>query len=137
MKTGITRKIAILGMSLMGMALFGGETVETPQISWEPFEPPASAFYNQRDKFAHPPEIIPPTFLWPFELRRSIILGETITLVQIGRDGCPRRIAVLSSTDKLFTRSTILALEKARWTAGVGDVWFYYRTVFDPEKMLK
>jgi hypothetical protein len=128
--------LSVVGLALMGMTLFGAEAVKRPQINWDPFEPPASEFFNKGDKFAHPPEIIAPSFLWPFEMRRGMVWGETIALVQIDRDGYPQKISVLSSTDTLFTRSTIFGLEKARWKAGIGDVWFYYKAVFDPKKML-
>jgi hypothetical protein len=129
-------KVAVFGLGLMGVSAFGADHTKEPQINWEPFEPPVSEFYNQGNKFEHPPEIIAPHFLWPFEMRRSIITGETVVLVQIDSTGLPERISVFSSTDKLFTRSTIFAIKKARWKAGIGGMWFYYRAVFDPGKML-
>ena len=112
---------------------------QKPVVILTPFEPPYSEFYNPNDKFAHPKEIIAPRPLWPFEKRGpdSVEIGEVVVLVQLNTKGFARRIAVLASTDPLFTRDTIFALEKARWEPLPREVWFYYRAHFDFMQMLE
>jgi len=99
-------------------------------VDWTPFEPPCQHFYYCQDKFRHPAELVPPKFLYPFEMRRAAIDGEAVILVKIDETGYPQKISVLSGTHQLFIRSAIFALGKARWATGQGNVSFYYKAVF-------
>lgn len=101
-----------------------------PEMDWTPFEPPCEDFFYCKDKFRHPAELVPPKFLYPFEMRRAAIDGEAVVLVKIDDSGYPKKLSVLYGTHQLFIRSTIFALEKARWATGQGNVWFYYKAVF-------
>lgn len=101
-----------------------------PEVDWTPFEPPCEDFFYCRDKFRHPAELLPPKFLYPFEMRRAAIDGEAVVLVKIDDAGYPQKLSVLYGTHPLFIRSAVFALEKARWATGQGNVSFYYKAVF-------
>jgi hypothetical protein len=118
------------------MNAFGADRAQKVQIHWDPFEPPASAFFDKNDKFMHPPEVNSPKLLWPFEMRRAMTFGEVVVLVRIDGSGKAKELFVFSSTDRLFTRSTIRALGEARWKIEGDSAWFYYKAVFN-EKVLE
>ena len=106
------------------------DALQKPDVDWTPFEPPCEDFFYCKDKFRHPAELVPPKFLYPFEMRRAAIDGEVVVLVKIDDSGYPKKLSVLYGTHQLFIRSTIFALEKARWATGQGNVSFYYKAVF-------
>jgi len=127
MKTYTTVAVLYLVLTAYGTAL----AVE-PDVVALPFEPPVAHFFKAEDKFAHPPEIIAPHFLFPFEARRhagAFMPAEVVVLVQLDGKGFAKTLKVLSSTHEIFTQSAIAALKKARWDFS-DETWFYYRAVY-------
>ena len=124
-------------LSFIGAAIAsekGSQTLPAKaKIDWMPFEPHWSKFYDPKDKFHHPLELISPKFDFPFEMRRAALAGsdgEAVILVTIDETGFAARLSVLSSTDELFVREAINGLQKARWDAGGKHVAFYYKATF-------
>lgn len=127
------KSLTICWVALIPLFLFPAMSADAPQkaeVDWTPFEPPCQDFFSCQDKFRHPAELVSPQFLYPFEMRWSAIDGEVVVLVKIDDTGKPKRLSVLSGTHQLFIRSTIFALETARWATGQGNVCFYYKAVF-------
>lgn len=126
-----TSPLRLAIMASLVSATFPGFAVaaEEPVVTLEPFEPS----YKAGDKFSHPKEVVAPRFLWPVEMRRSAISGETIILVELDGHGQAKRLATLYSTHPLFARSAIQALKKARWDS-TGTDWFYCKIIFDITK---
>lgn len=109
------------------------ENSTAPEVDLTPFEPPCAEFFDCKDKFRHPAEIVPPKFLFPFEMRRAVYAssdGEVVLLVKIDKSGVPRKITVLWGSHELFVREAAIALAKARWISGVKATSFYYRAIF-------
>lgn len=100
------------------------------EINATPFEPRCDLFFDCRDKFHHPPELISPQFLYPFEMRRPAFDGEVVVLVEIAHNGFAKKLSVLNGTNDLFIREAINALSKAQWSSGTDNVWFYYKATF-------
>ena len=119
-----------VSLVLLVTAARASEVPKKTEVDWTPFEPSCEDFFYCQDKFRHPAELVPPKFLYPFEMRRSAIDGEAVILVKIDDSGHPQKLSVLYGTHQLFIRSAIFALEKARWAAGRGNVCFYYKAVF-------
>jgi hypothetical protein len=109
---------------------------DAPSVSIQPFEPSSEDCWNLADKFSHPRELVAPDFAYPrFKIHSGYALGGATVLVQIDEFGFPRRLSVLSSTDKFVSKLAIEALEKARWWTepnrfGKLGVWFYYRVEY-------
>ena len=124
-------KKSLLRLAIMAILASAASAVaaEEPVVTLDPFEPS----YKAGDKFSHPKEVVAPRFLWPFEMRRSAISGETVILVELDGHGRAKRLATLYSTHPLFARSAIEALKKARWDSTSTD-WFYYKIIFDITK---
>ena len=120
---------AIFALSL---SAYAADAAVDPQVCAVPFEPPIVDFFRMDDRFAHPPELIAPRFLFPFEFRRgggAVTPGEVVILVQLDGRGRAKQLKVLSSRHEFFTRSALEALKKAKWDSA-SESWFYYRHVY-------
>ncbi len=123
---------ALVAILFLTLSAYAASARAEPEVSATPFEPPASEFFKQEDKFAHPPEIIAPRFLFPFELRRhagSLTPAQVIVLVQLDGKGQAKSLKVLASRHEMFTQSAIAALKKAKWDS-TSESWFYYRASY-------
>jgi hypothetical protein len=120
-------------LALVCIVARAGDLPPEPQIDVGPFEPPADAFFRSNDKFAQPKQVARYQMLWPFEKRRaeSSQIGDVVVLVEITVGGFPKKLAILSSTEPLFSRSALAALQKTRWEDLGRDTWFYFRAHFD------
>ncbi len=119
-----------VALVLLVASTSASEASKKTEVNLTPFEPPCADFFYCKDKFRHPAELVPPKFLYPFEMRRAAIDGEAVVLVKIDDSGYPTKLSVLYGTHTLFIRSAVFALEKARWATGQGNVCFYYKAVF-------
>lgn len=128
MKTSMLTWVALSALAVAALVRMA-DAKEEPVVTLEPFEPG----YKAGDKFSHPKEVVAPRFLWPFEMRRSAISGETVILVELDGHGRAKRLATLYATHPLFARSAIEALKEARWDSTAAD-WFYYKVTFDITK---
>lgn len=120
----------VFSIALLSVFAHASDFRKKPEVDSIPFEPSCESFYNCKDKFLHPPELVPPKFFYPFEMRRSAIDGEAVILVKVDESGYPQKISVLYGTHPLFIRSAISALEQSRWSVDRGSVFFYYKAVF-------
>jgi hypothetical protein len=105
------------------------------EVATVPFEPAREEFFEPKDKFAHPPEVVAPVCKWPFEFRRgggAVADSEVVVLVQLDGKGRAKVLRVLASPYESFSISTIDALKKARWDSS-RSCWFYYRHVYTLE----
>ncbi len=120
-------------ITAIGLAFYTAGISSPPEVKSEPFEPPPHAFFHHSDKYAQPEQIVPYQMVWPAEKNRaaSAQIGDVVVLVQIDSKGEPRKLAVLSTTDDLFTRSALASLQRTRWKEIGRDTWFYFRAHFD------
>jgi hypothetical protein len=122
--------------------LLSSESLLAAEVGVEltPFEPPLSASFDWKDKFAHPKELEAPKYVYPEEMRRAGIAGEAVALVVLKLDGTPERISILYDTMErsadypgvYFSTAVIEGLKKARWVPPKkAPVWFYVKTTFE------
>jgi len=120
---------------LLSVSTLAAEVV----VDIKPFEPPYAASFEWKDKFAHPKEINPPTYVYPEEMRRAGISGEVVAVVMLAPDGAPERISILYDTmersadypGSYFSTAVIEGLKKARWEMPKkAPTWFYVKTTF-------
>lgn len=126
-------KYCVALLILISPARAGDSPARKVDVNATPFEPRYTDFFDPKDKFRHPAELIPPKLLFPFEKRRAAMAGgegEVVMLVQIDDTGFAKKLSVLSGTHEFFVREAIEALKKARWATGKGSVWFYYKATF-------
>jgi hypothetical protein len=122
----------IVAFLLFPLAAHVAASGTEPEVLALPFEPLAAHFFKPGDKFAHPPEVTAPKYLFPFDGRRhagSLVPAEVIVLVQLNGKGFAKTLKVLSSTQEMFTNATLTALKKAQWNCS-DEIWFYCRAVY-------
>jgi hypothetical protein len=123
---------ALVPILFLAFSAHAATAPTSPEVTTAVFEPPAAEFFKAEDKFAHPPEIIAPQFLFPFELRRhggALVPAEVIVLVQLDGKGRAKTLKVLSSRHDIFTQSALDALKKAKWDS-TREAWFYCRASY-------